>query len=64
MKLTWKTCLRAGVTIVLVYLACTYWPVLTGAVKVAMSAASPLLIGAALLLYAAGRKGEARTGRS
>ena len=52
MKLTWKTCLRAGVTIVLVYLACTYWPALTGAVMVAMSAASPLIIGAVIAYVA------------
>lgn len=52
MKLTWKTCLRAGVTIVLVYLACTYWPALTGAVKVALGAASPLIIGAGIAYVA------------
>ena len=52
MKLTWKTCLRAGVTVAAVYLACTYWPVLTGAVKVAVGAASPLLIGAVIAYVA------------
>ena len=52
MKLTWKTCLRAGVTVVAVYLACTYWPALTGAVKVALSAASPLIIGAVIAYVA------------
>ena len=52
MKLTWKTCLRAGVTVVAVYLACTYWPVLTGALKVALAAASPLLIGAVIAYVA------------
>ena len=52
MKLTWKTCLRAGVTVVAVYLACTYWPALTGAVKVAVGAASPLLIGAVIAYVA------------
>ena len=52
LKLTWKTCLRAGVTVVAVYLACTYWPALTGAVKVALSAASPLIIGAVIAYVA------------
>ena len=52
MKLTWKTCLRAGITVVLVYLACTYWHTLAGAVGVAMSAASPLLVGAVIAYVA------------
>ena len=52
MKLTWKTCLRAGATVVAVYLACTYWPALTGALKVALAAASPLLIGAVIAYVA------------
>ena len=52
LKLTWKTCLRAGVTVVAVYLACAYWPALTGALKVALAAASPLLIGAVIAYVA------------
>ena len=52
MKLTWKTCLRAGVTVVAVYLACTYWPKLTGALEVALSAASPLIVGAVIAYVA------------
>ena len=48
LKLPWKSCIRAGVTVVAVYLACTYWPVLTGALGVALSAASPLIIGAVI----------------
>ena len=28
--LDWRTCLRAGVSVVLVYLAIHYWPALTG----------------------------------
>ena len=52
MKLTWKTCLRAGVTVVAVYLACTYWPTLTHWLGVALSAASPLLIGAVIAYVA------------
>ncbi len=52
LKLPWKTCLRAGVTIVAVYLACTYWKTLTGAVGVAISAASPLIVGAVIAYVA------------
>ena len=52
LKLPWKTCVRAGVTVVAVYLACTYWPALTGAVGVALSAAAPLLIGAVIAYIA------------
>ena len=52
LKLPWKSCIRAGVTVVAVYLACTYWPVLTGALGVALSAASPLIIGAVIAYVA------------
>lgn len=52
MNLSWKNCIRAGVTIVLVYLACTYWHVLTQALGVALSAASPLLVGAVIAYVA------------
>ena len=52
LKLSWKTCLRAGVTVVAVYLACTYWKSLTHAAGVALSAASPLLIGAVIAYVA------------
>ena len=52
MKLTWKTCLRAGITVVAVYLACTYWHTLTNVVSIAFSAASPLLVGAVIAYVA------------
>lgn len=52
MKLTWKTCLRAGITIVAIYLACTYWHTLAHAAGVALSAASPLLLGAVIAYVA------------
>lgn len=51
-QLSWKTCLRAGVTVVLVYLACTYWRNLAGVIGVAVSAASPLLVGAVIAYVA------------
>ena len=52
MNLTWKTCLRAGVTVVLVFLACTCWQPLLKALGVALSAASPLIVGAAIAYVA------------
>ncbi len=51
-NLTWKTCIRIGVTAVLIYLACTYWHGLTNVIGVVMGAASPLLIGAAIAYVA------------
>ncbi len=47
-QLSWKTCLRAGITVVLVYLACTYWHTVTAILGVAIGAASPLVLGAAI----------------
>jgi len=52
LKLTWKTCLRAGLTVVAVYLACTYWHTLIHAVGVALSAASPLIVGVVIAYVA------------
>ena len=52
LKLPWKTCIRAGITIVAVYLACTYWHTLTHVVGVALSAASPLIVGAVIAYVA------------
>lgn len=51
-QLSWKTCLRVGVTVVLVYLACTYWHNLAGVIGVAVSAASPLIVGAVIAYVA------------
>ena len=52
LKLPWKTCIRAGLTVVAVYLACTYWKPLTDVLGVALSAASPLPIGAVVAYIA------------
>ncbi len=52
MNLSWKTCIRAGVTVVLVYLACTYWHTLAHVAGVAIGAASPLIVGAAIAYVA------------
>ena len=51
-QLSWKTCLRVGITVVLIYLACTYWHALAHMLGVALSAASPLLIGAVIAYVA------------
>jgi len=51
-NLSWKTCIRAGVTVVLVYLACTYWHALAHVAGVAIGAASPLIVGAAIAYVA------------
>lgn len=45
MRLDWKSCMRAGVTIVVVYLVATYWVPLTNAAWGLVSAGTPLLIG-------------------
>ncbi len=46
--ISWKNCIRVGVTVVLVYLACTNWQPLIGLLKMVMGAAGPLFIGAAI----------------
>ena len=48
MRLEWKTCMRAGVTVVVVYLVLRYWEMLTGAVVNMIGAAGPLLLGCAV----------------
>ena len=45
MKLEWKTCFRAGVSLFLLYLCITYWSVVGNLVSVALGAASPLIVG-------------------
>ena len=50
--LDWRTCLRAGVTVVLVYLAIHYWRALTGIIGYALGAAFPLLLGGAIAYVA------------
>ena len=46
MKLDVKTCLRAGVTIFLLYLCIHYWPSVARTGSLLLSAAMPLLLGA------------------
>ena len=48
MKLEWKTCLKIGVSIFLLYLCITYWSVLVALAGTVIGAAKPLIIGAVL----------------
>lgn len=48
MELKWKTCLRAGITVVLLFLVMHYWSVFTGITNVALGAAKPLFWGCAI----------------
>lgn len=52
MRLDWKTCIRAGVTVVVVWLAITYWSTLTRWIGNALGAGMPLVIGAGLAYVA------------
>ena len=45
MKIDWKTCIRVGISIFLLYLGIHYWPSISGALGTAVSAASPLIAG-------------------
>ena len=48
MKLDIKTCLRAGITIFLLYLCIHYWPAVAGAAGTVLGAAMPLILGAGM----------------
>lgn len=48
MKLDWKTCIRVGISTVLVYLCIHYWDSFAKIVKLAFVAAAPLIIGSAI----------------
>lgn len=45
MQLTWKSCLKIGVTAFLFFLAVHYWEPVMGTVKLVFSAATPILVG-------------------
>ena len=51
MKLDIKTCLRAGVTIFLLYLCIHYWPAVAGAGSLFLGAAMPLIVGAGMAYF-------------
>ena len=46
--LQWKTCLRAGITVALLYLAIHYWGPVSAALGVLIGAAWPLFLGAGI----------------
>lgn len=48
MKLDWKTCVKVGISTVLVYLFIHYWDSFAKFVKLAFAAAAPLIIGSAI----------------
>ncbi|MDD7730875.1 MAG: AI-2E family transporter [Ezakiella sp.] len=48
MKLDWKTCIKVGISTVLVYLFIHYWDSFAKFVKLAFVAAAPLIIGSAI----------------
>ena len=50
MKLNWKTCLKIGVSVFVLYLCIYYWPQVAALLKTLLGAASPLLVGA-LIAY-------------
>ena len=45
MELKWKTCLKAGVTVVFIYIFIRYWEILSGFLGLAFGAVKPLLLG-------------------
>ncbi len=47
-KIDWKTCLRVGVSVFLVFLCIFYWSGVSGFLKGIVSASAPLLLGAIL----------------
>lgn len=48
MKLEWKTCLKVGVTVLLLYLCITYWSAISGLILTIFSAALPLILGSVI----------------
>ena len=50
--LSWRTCLRAGATVLAVYLAIHYWQSLTGLIGMAVGAAFPLILGGVMAYVA------------
>ncbi len=48
MKIEWKTCLKIGVSVFLLYLCIHYWTFVSGALLAILGAAMPLFIGAVI----------------
>ena len=45
MELKWKSCLRAGVTVTVLFLMIHYWTAFTSVAGIALGAAMPLFLG-------------------
>jgi len=52
MKIEWKTCIRVGISVVVVWLVINYWNSLIRFLGFAFSAAGPLLVGATMAYVA------------
>ncbi len=48
MKISWKDCLKLGVTVFLLYLCIHFWPAVADLVKLMLRAAMPLILGCAI----------------
>ena len=48
MKITWKTCLKIGITLFLLYIAIAFWDNISGLLSAILAAAFPILIGGAI----------------
>ena len=48
MKVDWKSCVRIGISVFLLYLCVTYWPVFIDLLHNLLQAATPLLLGCVL----------------
>ena len=48
MKITWKTCLKIGITLFLLYIAIAFWDNISGLLSAVFAAAFPILVGGAI----------------
>ena len=48
MKLQWKTCMKIGVSVFVLYLLIHYWSLLAGVLSGVLRAAAPLFLGAVI----------------
>lgn len=48
MKLDWKTCLRVGISLFVLFLCVHYWPAVAKLLKTLLAAAAPIVLGCAI----------------
>lgn len=48
MKITWKTCLKIGITLFILYIAIVFWEDISGLLSAVFAATFPILIGGAI----------------